>query len=127
MNTSNPWIPFGQVDKNVINALPEEEKKSFAWKQALSSGVTMGLIVTGGYAFLKREKGTMHVLDNGMYISDSDYIDYEEQTFDAASIVETQKPSFGDVLHDNKMELAGIFAATTGALGWYINNKITKG
>ena len=127
LNTSNPLIPFGKVDQNVINALPLEEKKSFALKQALSSGLAMGLVVTGGYAFLKREKGVMHTLANGMVLSESDYIDYEDEALEVSAIVETQKPSFGEILDDNKMELAGIFAATTGALGWYINHKLMKG
>lgn len=126
-NTSNPLIPFGKVDQSVINALPAEEKKSFALKQALSSGLTMGVIVTGGYAFLKREKGVMHTLENGMVLSESDYIDYEDESLDASVIIESQKPSFGEILNDNKMELAGIFAATTGALGMYINHKLMKG
>jgi hypothetical protein len=127
MNTQNPWIPFGTVDQKVIDALPQEEKKSFAWKQALSSGLAVGLVVTGGFAYLKREKEAMHTLSDGMRMSEADFIGYEEESFEPVYIVSTDKPSFMEVADENKLEMAGVFAATTGALGWYINNKLMKG
>jgi len=127
MNTENPWIPFGQVDQKVINALPEEEKKSFAWKQALSTGITMGLVATGGLAYIKREKEAIHTLNDGMRMNEADYIGYQEEASERVCIVSTEKPSVMEVLDENKLEMAGVFAATTGALGWYIHNKLLKG
>lgn len=126
-NTENPWIPFGTVDQKVLEGMPEEEKKSFSLKQALSSGVTLGAIVTGGYALIKREKEAIHTLSDGMRMNESDYIGYQEESYEPVYIVSTEKPTFMEVLDENKMELAGIFAATTGALGWYINRKLMSG
>lgn len=119
------WKPFGHVSKTTLARMTKEERKGFIMKKSYSAGVTMGLLSTAAFLWVKRENNAKHFSDDGIeFGSIGQFIDYEEET--GARISGVEKEDFLSVAKDHKLETAGIFAATTGAVGWMVHNGLTN-
>ena len=115
--------PFALKENAVVQGMTAEKKKAYLQQKSISSGLLMGILSTGLYSLYKREESSIHILEDGSQMTKDQYLDYEDSTFSAMSIVETDKmPWKQTIMEDPKMS-GGVFAGTTllGSILAYYN------
>ena len=120
------YSPFGIKPKAEIAAMSPAAKKSYLMKKSIASGTFLGAAATFLYALYKRDKGTVHILENGMEMTKGEYLDYEDSNYEAARISETYKPEWLEVLKVDPKISGSIFGGVTVAGSLLANNKLKK-
>jgi hypothetical protein len=120
------YSPFGIKPKAEIAAMSPADKKSYLMKKSIASGTFLGAAATFLYALYKRDRGTVHILENGMEMTKGEYLDYEDSNYEAARISETYKPEWLEVLKVDPKISGSIFGGVTVAGSLLANNKLKK-
>lgn len=109
--------PFAIKDNAVIRGMPQEEQDAYIRNKSISSGVLLGVLASGFYAFYKREESAAYVLQDGGVMSKGQYYDNEEYV----QLSHTEKETFKEAITEDPKMTGGIFAAAT-AIGTFWAN-----
>ena len=115
--------PFAIKENAVVQGMTAEKKKAYLQQKSISSGLLMGILSTGLYSLYKREESSIHILEDGSQMTKDQYLDYEDSTFSAMSIVETDKMPWKETIMEDPKMSGGVFAGTTllGSILAYYN------
>jgi len=110
--------PFAVKENAVIRGMPQEEQDAYIRNKSISSGVLLGVLASGFYAFYKREESAAYVLQDGGVMSKGQYYENEEYV----QLSHTEKETFKEALTEDPKMTGGIFAAATAIGTFWANN-----
>lgn len=101
--------PFSVKESAVIRGMPKEEQDTYIRNKSISSGVMLGVLASGFYAFWKREESADYILQDGAVMSKGQYYQNEEYV----RLSHTEKETWKEALTEDPKMTGGIFAAGT--------------